>query len=131
MAAAVKTTEVSAVHVPHISVDLNSQPRFLKLASRAAVTGPGQNAAEKQTLHDEFVAEAVKTQPPPANLNMQSTPACDESSCNVYGKIDRNLAMLAPGRRPLVLLCNGAFNPIHRQHARIFYLAREECIFPI
>ena len=40
-------------------------------------------------------------------------------------KIDANMLNIAAGRRPLVLLCNGAFNPIHRQHTRIFYLARE------
>ena len=35
-----------------------------------------------------------------------------------------NLQGLPSGRSPIVLVATGAFNPVHRQHVRMFYLAR-------
>lgn len=40
-------------------------------------------------------------------------------------KVAANLKRVLPGRRPLVLVTTGAFNPVHLQHIRMFYLARE------
>ena len=40
-------------------------------------------------------------------------------------KVRRNLEGLQPGRKPAVLVCTGSFNPVHLQHARIFYIARQ------
>jgi hypothetical protein len=42
-------------------------------------------------------------------------------------KVTENLKKLAAGRKPLVLVSTGAYNPIHLQHARMFYLARKVC----
>jgi hypothetical protein len=48
-------------------------------------------------------------------------------------KVTENLKKLAAGRKPLVLVSTGAYNPIHLQHARMFYLARKVCAqhFPL
>lgn len=39
--------------------------------------------------------------------------------------IKANLKHLAPGRIPVVLVSTGTYNPIHMQHLRMFYTARE------
>jgi hypothetical protein len=43
------------------------------------------------------------------------------------GKIEKNLERLVAGRKPVVLVSTGSYNPIHLQHARMFYLARKVC----
>jgi hypothetical protein len=40
-------------------------------------------------------------------------------------KVTKNLEKLVAGRKPIVLVSTGAYNPIHLQHARMFYLARK------
>ncbi|KAA0166458.1 hypothetical protein FNF28_03099 [Cafeteria roenbergensis] len=39
-------------------------------------------------------------------------------------KVANNMRKLVAGRQPVVLVSTGAFNPIHLQHTRMFYLAR-------
>eukprot|EP01138_Halocafeteria_seosinensis_P005721 gb/GECG01005849.1/.p1 GENE.gb/GECG01005849.1/~~gb/GECG01005849.1/.p1 ORF type:complete len:269 (+),score=50.37 gb/GECG01005849.1/:1-807(+) len=43
----------------------------------------------------------------------------------IIAKIKANLKTLEPGRRPVVLVSTGAYNPIHLQHLRMFYQARD------
>lgn len=40
-------------------------------------------------------------------------------------KVVKNLESLVAGRKPVVLVSTGSYNPIHLQHARMFYLARK------
>lgn len=40
-------------------------------------------------------------------------------------KVTANLSKLVAGRKPVVLVSTGAYNPIHLQHVRMFYLARK------
>lgn len=40
-------------------------------------------------------------------------------------KVRKNMATLQDGLTPVVIVCNGAYNPVHLQHTRIFYVARQ------
>lgn len=40
-------------------------------------------------------------------------------------KVRRNMKTLQAGMKPVVFVLTGAFNPVHLQHTRIFYVARQ------
>lgn len=40
-------------------------------------------------------------------------------------KVTANLGKVVAGRKPIVLVSTGAYNPVHLQHVRMFYLARK------
>ena len=55
--------------------------------------------------------------------------AVDPTSDDIIIKtIQDNINNLGAGRKPLVLLSTGSYNPIHLQHVRMFYLARQVCV---
>ena len=125
--AAGKPVELESLHIPEISSDLISHrlpdrllasledarvdvPNPSKFCASTGAAGAGTGQAQRSSADPIF-----KTH----------TSEMDQTKSAIHGKIDKNLSNLAPGRRPLLLLCNGAYNPIHRQHTRIFYLARK------
>ena len=57
-------------------------------------------------------------------LTIQESHRFDPADYAFLGQVKANMDSLAKGRRPVVLLATGAFNPVHRQHTRMFYLAR-------
>ena len=76
------------------------------------------------------VTQISGIQPPYSELARPVTAMVEASlhtspESQFLSKVAANLKRVLPGRRPLVLVTTGAFNPVHLQHIRMFYLARE------
>jgi hypothetical protein len=124
------------VHVPHIDLSEAKRSRAEGLQSLSALqpaaTAPRKPpAAEPQVVAPSLTAgnlstsQITKQRATEGKSCVIGASDSESSPSTIFDKVDANLLCVAPGRRPLVFVCNGAFNPIHRQHTRIFYLARE------
>jgi nicotinate (nicotinamide) nucleotide adenylyltransferase len=69
-------------------------------------------------LADEASATAYVARPSTAEATLLTS---DELFLR---KVANNMKKLVAGRQPVVLVATGAFNPVHLQHTRMFYLAR-------
>lgn len=86
--------------------------------------------AEVDELADTPGRLAPGMQPPYSELARPVTAMVEATlhtspESQFLSKVAANLKRVLPGRRPLVLVTTGAFNPVHLQHIRMFYLARE------
>lgn len=79
-----------------------------------------------------IAAPALDAPDSPASAPLTERPLTAESDVVtsdelLIRKVAENMKGLVAGRKPLVLVSTGAFNPIHLWHARMFYLARDVC----
>lgn len=77
----------------------------------------------------------MATEPSPAHGTASRPATSDVSRLTAdelfLRKVAANLERLVAGRKPVVLVSTGAYNPIHLYHTRMFYLARSVRSFAI
>ena len=124
--AAADSCEQTALHVPAIKLESLADDKQNVVQMCSSNNTCSEYECSRELLNKTEASQAAipcKTTGR-KEVYLQHDHECP-SDGSMFSKLDSNLAKLAPGRRPLLLVCNGAFNPIHRQHTRIFYLARK------